>query len=121
MDSDGIDNEIIPPGTDIVLAALQFTALGPAGETPEDVALLFQDGKYATWNGGPVLPGVSAPVQGFVTAIQNGAGITLTGIDIGPAAAAADFVQPELFATGGTLGVVMDLFTFQLRPAPWER
>lgn len=48
-------------------------------------------------------------VEGYVVALQNAAGITLTGIDVGAAAAASDFSDADLFADGGTIGVVMDL------------
>jgi hypothetical protein len=58
----------------------------------------------------PIVMGNQAPVQGYVTAVTHPAGITLNRIEVGAAAAVADFSQPELFPTGGTLGVVLDLF-----------
>ncbi len=56
-----------------------------------------------------VLMSNQRPVEGFVTAIANGAGLTLTDIQLGAAAAAADFSATEIDAAGGTFGVVMDL------------
>ncbi|MGE3164452.1 MAG: dockerin type I repeat-containing protein [Planctomycetota bacterium] len=54
----------------------------------------------------------SGPVQGFVLAIQDTAGLTLTAINIAGATviAGAEFVVPNInnAANGGTLGVVLD-------------
>lgn len=59
----------------------------------------------------PVVMGNNAPVQGFVVALQNEAGITLTSIDPGSAVAGkADFIDPKLYPPdGGVLAVVMEL------------
>ena len=51
------------------------------------------------------------PVEGFVTAICHPAGITLDSISVGSAAAVADFSATEISGDGGTLGVVLDLFS----------
>jgi len=54
----------------------------------------------------------AANVEGYVTAIcHDPAVLALEGIAVGAAAidSGADFVQEELFAEGGTLGVVLDL------------
>jgi hypothetical protein len=162
MDSDGVGNEIIPPGTDSPIATVQVKCLGPSGDTEDNAPLVFRDGQYNTnatsppldniivigglsigkreglvlTNGNvrcqpapigsytitntsgqfgdcvkvPVVLGNQSPVQGYVVAIQHPAGLTLNKIEVGAAAAAADFAQPEIFPTGGTLGVVMDLF-----------
>jgi hypothetical protein len=55
----------------------------------------------------------TAEVEGFVTAIcHNSTDLELVGIDLGAAAAAADFVESEIDPfVGGTFGVVMDLFS----------
>ena len=53
-------------------------------------------------------------VEGYVTAIcHDGAVLSLESVAAGPAAtdAGADFIQEEMFADGGTLGVVLDLVT----------
>ena len=165
MDADGADNEIINPGTDIVLARLKVKCLGPAEGSDISVTtpLVFRDGTYAADAGGvgpkldniivvgglsigaaeglkltngsvtckppppgelkirdtngffgdcvrvPVEMSNNAAVQGYVTAITHPGGITLNRILVGPAGAAADFSQAEVFANGGTLGVVMEL------------
>lgn len=56
-----------------------------------------------------VLLSAHTAVEGFVTAVCHGAGVTLDSISVGPAAAAADFVTEEISEAGGALGVVMDL------------
>jgi hypothetical protein len=163
MDSDGQGGEIIPAGSNKLLATLKVKALGPSGETEEVVPLVFQDGKYATVDLGPLLDNVlvigglsiskleelvltngsvtllppppasftidskigqygdtvkvpivmgnNLDVQGFVTAIANDAGITLTKIERGEAATNADFSEEEIDPAGrwGTFGVVMEL------------
>jgi hypothetical protein len=64
-----------------------------------------------------------APVEGYVVALcHDSADLTLDSIQAGAAAtaAAADFVEAEVFPTGGTLGVVIDLvapFTGNTIPA----
>jgi hypothetical protein len=160
MDSDGQDEEIIPPGNNLVLA----TARIRCGSTPGSSAINFVDGKYASAAGGPLLDNVvvvgglsigqdegltltpgrfeclsvqdrfyiapgaknttgncgparilmdsSRPVEGYVVALCHAtADLTLNSIDVGAAAtaAAADFTDAEVFPTGGSLGVVIDL------------
>ena len=68
------------------------------------------------------------PVEGYVVALcHDPAALTLDAIAVGAAAVAqgADFSQSEIFAGGGTLGVVIDLVatlartvTVCLRTAP---
>ena len=53
-------------------------------------------------------------VEAYVTAVCHDGGVlSLSSIDAGVAATdnGADFVQPEIFDDGGTLGVVLDLFS----------
>ncbi len=57
----------------------------------------------------PVILSNSPPLQGYVVAIaHNPAEVTLTAVTSGAAAAAAEFVNADVFPAGGTLGVVMD-------------
>jgi len=74
----------------------------------------------ATNTGGPggacgparVLMENRGPVEGYVVSLcHDPADLTLQSVDVGAAAtaAAADFVDAEVFPTGGTLGVVIDL------------
>jgi len=52
------------------------------------------------------------PVEGYVVSLcHDPAALTLQSVDVGAAAtaAAADFTDAEVFPTGGTLGVVIDL------------
>ena len=171
MDSDGANEEVIPPGEDIEVASVKLTCLDVAAET--STALSFVDGKYATVDGGPlldnlltvdsesikaipaVIPGGGAPrlvlqnglltcrvaedlffkvanavadprtgcgvasvlmdnsqpIEAYVVALGHPAGLDLQSIAMGSAGAAngADFQQADLFADGGTLGVVLDL------------
>jgi hypothetical protein len=61
-----------------------------------------------------VLMSNTQPVEAYVTAVCHDGGVlTLSSIDAGAAATGngADFVQPEIFDGGGTLGVVLDLFS----------
>jgi hypothetical protein len=53
----------------------------------------------------------TSAVEGYVVALCHPTGLTLTSIGVGSAATAqgADFSDADLFATGGTLGVVIDL------------
>jgi hypothetical protein len=64
-----------------------------------------------------------APVEGYVVSLcHDPAELTLSAIAVGAAATAqaADFSASEIFPTGGTLGVVIDLvapFTNNTIPA----
>ena len=158
VDNDGVGENFIPPGEDIVLATVKIRCKGTEAST----ALTFKDAAYATVDGGPLLenivvvgglsigaaeglvltdgriecvPGFNrfyvdsatatsdagrarilmenlAPVEGYVTAVCHpAADLTLTAVEVGAAAVAqgADFSAADVFADGGTLGVVIDL------------
>ena len=158
VDTDGAGPAAIPAG-DTVVATLKIQCGdGPDAST---TAVNFQDGSYATVDGGPALDNIivvdgqsvgaddglglnsgsfsctpppqrmsiqnggnvgdsvegsarvllsaHSAVEGFVTAVCHGAGITLDSISVGVDAAAADFSTEEISEAGGALGVVMDL------------
>jgi hypothetical protein len=179
MDADGVGNEVINPGTGILIG----TAVIHCGADPNPDAagdqvvtpITFKDGLYARVGDEPKLdnivvvgglsigaeeglvltngsfecgegfnrfyiaPGATntngacgdarvlmenlAPVEGYVVSLcHDSAELTLSAIAVGAAATAqaADFSASEIFPTGGTLGVVIDLvapFTNNTIPA----
>ncbi|MBI4603978.1 MAG: hypothetical protein HY721_18640 [Planctomycetes bacterium] len=58
-----------------------------------------------------VLMDADVPIEGYVVSIMNPPELELRSIDAGAAATSngADFTDSDIFAEGGTLGVVMDL------------
>ena len=158
VDTDGAGPVAIPAGDSVVATLKIQCGDGPAAST---TAVNFQDGSYATVDGGPALDNIivvdgqsvgaddglglnsgsfsctpppqrmsisnggnigdslegsarvllsaHSAVEGFVTAVCHGNGITLDSISVGSAAAAADFSTEEVSEAGGALGVVMDL------------
>jgi hypothetical protein len=96
---------------------------GGSYEVVDCISRFYIDSAAATSDTGKarVLMDSCANVEGYVVALQHDSSkVTLTGIDEGDAAtdAAADFIAVELFATGGTIGVVVDL-TEPYVTEPW--
>jgi hypothetical protein len=153
VDNDGQGANFIPPDDDILLATATLKC--KSLETTTDIQ--FQDGLYATVDGGPVLENIvvvgglsigkieglkltdgqlecfgirnqfsidpaspdeqakvlmdaKADVEGYVVALCSDPGeLTVLSVAKGADASAADFEAAQVFANGGTLGVVMDL------------
>ncbi len=97
----------------VAIFVVGFSTMGVAGSGAD--ATLTVESVSAPSNGGSaarVLMDSMGDVQGFVLSIQHDpAMITLSGVDVTGTAtelAGAEFVVPNMYADGGTLGVVLD-------------
>ena len=103
MDSDGIDGEVIQPGTDLGVATATIKCLG----TDVVVPVEFRDGQYATVDGGPQLDNIVV-VGGL--SIGEAEGLVLTDGEIACGVLVDRFYIDSATATSdtGTARVLMD-------------
>ena len=107
-----LDNIIVVDGQSVGATDGLALNAGSFSCTPPPQRMSIENGRNfgANLDGSArVLLGAHSAVEGFVTAVCHGNGISLDSISVGADAAAADFVTEEISEAGGALGVVMDL------------